>query len=388
MIYDSNANIHYCQYVSTAKKCIVKYCKICKNNNNYFCSECLLSDYSVNSLTGSCVKKTEIVPAITWKDIFRLEMNSNKVINGQTITGPSLRLRGITNSQINSRHAFLIYLTFKIKTNRYIRSLDEKKIPTICEVINNVDEISDDLNIVDYECIGNTTDNENLDNYELNNIEEDNNEGLIKKTNLVDIIAKTELKDLINKKYPSFTLEDLVKIITFEMDEVKNQTSNDFNFDFTIDGKINKNIEPSTYNANLYLLEIEEPVDCSFTAEENKRANLKCKINVEKYENQKTFSFKTSEIITDDHDIYISKLNEILLINNNEKEEEKNNKTGIIIGCVVGGAAILAIIIGVVVYCYKKKSKNNIIEKKSENNVIKYENAQIDELKTIRKLKK
>ena len=389
LIYDSNANIHYCQYVLTTKKCMVKYCKSCKNSNNYFCSECLLSDYSVNSLTGSCVKKTEIVPAITWKDIFRLQMNSNKVINGQTITGPSLRLRGITNSQINSRHAFLIYLTFKIKTNRYIRSLDEKKIPAICEVINNVDEISDDLNIVDYECIGNKTDDENLDNYELNNIEEDNNEGLIKKTNLVNIIAQTELKDLINKINPSFTLEDLVKIITFEMDEVKNQTSTDFNFDFTIDGKINKNIEPFTNNAKLYLLEIEDPVDCSFTAEENKRANLKCKINVEKYENQKTFSFKTSEIITDDHDIYISKLDEILLINdNNEKEEEKGNKTGLIIGCIVGGVVVLVIIIVVVACCIKKKSNNKIIEKVSENNVIKYENNQKDEFNTEKEFKK
>ena len=43
-------------------------------------------------------------------------MNSEKTINGQTYNGPSLMLRGITTSQINSRHAFLIYLTFKVKT--------------------------------------------------------------------------------------------------------------------------------------------------------------------------------------------------------------------------------------------------------------------------------
>ena len=61
------------------------------------------------------MKKTESVPVITWKDIFRLEMNSQKEINGKTIKGPKLNLRGITNSQINTGHAFIIYLIFKIK---------------------------------------------------------------------------------------------------------------------------------------------------------------------------------------------------------------------------------------------------------------------------------
>ena len=54
-------------------------------------------------------------------------MNSNKIMNGKTIYGPSLRLRGITNYQINRRHAFLIYLIFKIKERRNIRNLDENK---------------------------------------------------------------------------------------------------------------------------------------------------------------------------------------------------------------------------------------------------------------------
>ena len=120
LIYNSDLDIHYCQYINKASKCVVKFCKSCKDKDNYFCSVCLLSDYEVNKLTGSCVKKAEIVPAITWKDIFRLQMNSNKVINGKTLYGPSLMLRGITNSQINSRHAFLIYLTFKLKTTKLL----------------------------------------------------------------------------------------------------------------------------------------------------------------------------------------------------------------------------------------------------------------------------
>ena len=162
---------------------MVKYCKTCKNSKNYFCNECLLSNYEVNSITGSCVEKTEVVPAITWKDIFRLEMNSEKTINGQVYHGPSLTLRGITSSQINSRHAFLIYLTFKIIT---LRSLEEqeKRIPALCEAVNSVEGTSNDVNIIDYECIANKTDDEDLTNYQLKEIDEGENNGLLKKSNL------------------------------------------------------------------------------------------------------------------------------------------------------------------------------------------------------------
>ena len=37
-------------------------------------------------------------------------MNGHKEINGRIIKGPSLVLRGITSSEINTKHAFLIYL--------------------------------------------------------------------------------------------------------------------------------------------------------------------------------------------------------------------------------------------------------------------------------------
>ena len=76
LIYNVEENIHYCQYIGNKNKCMVKYCKIRKSNDKYFCSICLHSDYVANSITGACVKKTEIVPAITWKDIFRLQLNS------------------------------------------------------------------------------------------------------------------------------------------------------------------------------------------------------------------------------------------------------------------------------------------------------------------------
>ena len=70
LIYNNQLNIYYCSYnQKEIPKCLVDYCKNCISDNNYFCSICLTSDYEVNKYTGSCVKKTQIVPAVTWKDI-------------------------------------------------------------------------------------------------------------------------------------------------------------------------------------------------------------------------------------------------------------------------------------------------------------------------------
>ena len=214
LIYNYETNISYCQSMNTTNKCMVKYCKKCKSGNNYVCDTCISSDYVVNSASGSCVKKTDIVPAITWKDIFRLQMNSVKEINGRNIYGPSLRLRGITNSQINSRHSFLIYLTFKIKQQkRYIRNLEEDtiKIPTICEIINGVEKTNNDINMVDYECIGESNNIENLHNYQLIDIEEGNNVDTLKKSNIKELATTTKLSALENKKNPNFKLNDVYK---------------------------------------------------------------------------------------------------------------------------------------------------------------------------------
>ena len=97
-------------------------------------------------------------------------------------------IRGITNSQINTRHAFLIYLTFKVKSSlRILENNDDIIIPSICEVKNSVKESLDDINIVDYECISNNSNNTNLDKYELDIIEEGENEGLLKKSYIKEL---------------------------------------------------------------------------------------------------------------------------------------------------------------------------------------------------------
>ena len=192
----------YCQHINISTKCLVLYCKKCNSYDNYICDECF-PDYEVNSHTGYCTKKTELVPAITWKDIYRLKLNHNKYVHNRYITGPYLRMRGITSSQINTRHGFLIYLIFELKHS--LRNLEEKetlKIPTICEVLEEVDKTDNDVNMVEYECVGNMTnitdENLYLTNYKLENIEEGNNENILKNSNLNELVSeiKEEIKDL------------------------------------------------------------------------------------------------------------------------------------------------------------------------------------------------
>ena len=241
LIYNYEADIHYCQYFLDAKKCMVKYCKTCKNGNNYFCNECILSNYEVNSLTGQCVEKSEQIPYIIFKDIFRLILNGQYQRNGQIFYGPSLMLRGITKNQINTRHAFLIYLTFKVKSSlRILENNDEIILPSICEVKNSVKESSDDLNIVDYECISNNSNNTNWNNCELDIINEGvkENEGLLKKSNIKEL-SKNISKENIIKENSLFKLEDLIKYVIFEMDNIQNKTAKDNIFNFKIEGKIN-----------------------------------------------------------------------------------------------------------------------------------------------------
>ena len=78
---------------NTIKICLAKGCKKCKLNDEYFCDVCEYDNYVINNITGACMEKIETVPSIIWKDIFRLEMNSQKEINGKIITGPKLNLR-------------------------------------------------------------------------------------------------------------------------------------------------------------------------------------------------------------------------------------------------------------------------------------------------------
>ena len=365
LVYDKNTKIHYCEYNNIPKQCMVKYCKTCKNGNNYFCNECSLPNYEVNNITGQCVETTRVIPAITWKDIYKLEFNNKQYIrNYQLFNGPSLRLRGITTSQINQRHAFLIYLIFKLKS-KLVRNLEEDGIilPAHCEIKTNLEETQNEVNIVDYECLINNTNEINLTNYELENITEGDHNGHIKNRNINELTKNKKMKDYL-QKINKFTLEDIMKYVTFDLDSIQNKTDKNHIFDFNIEGKINKNINIENINLELELYEIQDKVPCSFIVKENLKANLNCKIDINKYKNIKLFSFKTSELNIENINIYLSKLDEIYLINNiYNNDNDKKSYTGIIIGFVIMGVLIISGGIILTIFLLKRKSKPEIKQK-------------------------
>ena len=311
-----------------------------------------------------------------------------KIINNIYFYGPFLRLKGITFNQINLRHAFMIYFVLVPKSS--IRNLEENKIkiPALCEIRDDVEESNNDINMVEYECIGNYTSNENLTDFNLFMIEEGNNENILKKSNLDYLASSINLEQLENKNNSEFTLENLMEIIIFEMN-IENKTikSNNYKFNFIINGSLNKDLGKTfSIKKDFNLSEIETKANCIFTVGENKTGNLNCDLNVENYKNIKTFSFITSQIETTEGDeIYFSKLNDLILINNVEEEEKikKENKKNklyiviIIICCVV----FCGIIVGVIIFVKKKCFKSKIVNKENKNNINENEEAEKKEVK-------
>ena len=145
-----------------------------------------------------------------------------------------------------------------------------------------------------------------------------------------------------------------------------------YKFNFKIEGKLNKDITQKeiTIKREFELSEIDNKADCTFTIGLNKTADLSCNLNVEKHKDIKTFSFKTSQINTDNNEIYLSKFNDIVLINS---EKGDNKKVIIIVSviCVVVGAALIGV--GIFFLVRKLKSSketipNEIIETKNPTN--------------------
>ena len=157
-------------------------------------------------------------------------------------------------------------------------------------------------------------------------------------------------------------------------ENITNITANDFIFNFTIEGKLSKNITDTELNIEkeFDLSEIETKANCTFNISLNQTADLSCDLNVENYKNITTFSFKTSQINTDNNEIYFAKLNDIVLINS---EEDDNKKVIIIVSviCSVVGAAL----IGVGIFFLVRKLKS--MKEKERNEVNKANNPEKNE---------
>ena len=164
-------------------------------------------------------------------------------------------------------------------------------------------------------------------------------------------------------------------------EKIENIQADDFKFNFKIDGKLSKDITQKeiTIKKEFELSEVETKANCAFRIGLNKIADLSCDLNVENHKDIKTFSFKTSQINTDDNEIYLSKFNDIVLINS---EEDDDNKTVIIIVsviCSVVGASLIGV--GIFFLVRKLKSTkekpinevNNVNQEEKNDNVMAYE---------------
>ena len=156
-------------------------------------------------------------------------------------------------------------------------------------------------------------------------------------------------------------------------DNILNISANDFKFNFNIEGTWNKEITlTKPIETGFQLFEIEKNATCKFSVGTNKLdADLNCNLDVKDYKNIETFSFKTAQIITEDNEIYLSKLNDIILINSQEKEEvdDDDNKTVIIIIAVVC-SVVVAVGLGIGIFFLVKKlrAKTNRVNETEENN--------------------
>ena len=295
--YNKKLDINSCFYDDI---CLVKYCNICVKGNNYICSKCISLNHEVNNITGSCVKKTEYKPSIIWKDIYGYNIDGQKEINGRIIKGPSFILRGITSSQISQRYAFLIYQIYQLKNSSELLN-----ISTICEIDEEIEETNNDINIIDFICIGNNTIDEN---YELIQIKGDN---------LNNISLYNIYKNIYN-----YTYVNLPTIFIIENDDVNNIIYHNNIIHFTISGKLNNQINISKLNnISIDIKKIDIKVFCDFYSDKDLNANLSCNLKIDDYIEAINLTFENNEINIGENILFINSLNKINFFYYNNNDE-------------------------------------------------------------------
>ena len=363
-------------------QCFVLFCQTCLSTRSYYCSVCQNNTYEVNNASGSCVEKTPIPPAISFVDIFGYTRRKTKVLNNRAYTGPSLKLRGITCSRVNARHAFIIILVYILRGR--LRNLEDNllRIPAICEIENSVLESDDSIKSINYDCIGRQ---EVGDNYELYDIEG-------------DYIDDNFLKNVesYNKSETTFK-ED--SVILFTIDDVANITSNNNIFDFTLAGTLfDKNNKLSdSKNVQIEMKERTEKTICDFIKGSNQNANLDCTLSLSNTNIKKhifsflsrkdskgviDMTFKDNLIKINNNDVYINKLNEIHLIQDpnyateneyihyNKKSSGSSNKALIISLSVVLGVIVIGAVVALAIYLLKvRNTRKNVIPENNSNSM-------------------
>ena len=392
--YDNITNKTKCK----ANNCFAENCNLCKYNQLYKCQECK-SGY-VFSKFNECIIKPEITPNVYFKDIYRFALNGNNKINGEDIFGPIYTIRGLTKEDIVEMHSFIILSIFQLGNS--IRNLEEaKQFKTYCKYKDKLSSSETTLKLVDYECIVDS-EFQDLSNYNLIQVNESeySDKGNINSFDLENLVSKVQD---ISKDDSSYSLSELNKYIYFIIDNTLNnefETNSTDTFSFIIKGKTDKVIS-EIIQGELKIHESDIKANCSVDSKNKDDATLNCKINLGTIINKNSdevLTFEDDEIISEEHNILFSGINEIKIfkfkiieanqenpaVENRKKEKEKDDSNkNLAIGLSIGlGVPILGIIIFFIIYFYKKKKVKNTID----NNIIFYKKKEINSQTEINKL--
>jgi hypothetical protein len=320
-------------------------------------------------------------------------MEKTKKRNGKTIAGPSLTLRGLTSSEVPQNHAFIIYFVFRIIG---LRNLEENtiKIPAICEAEQGTEKSDSSSNIIDYECLGNTT--VDSSKYVFSGIEEVSDDANTLNSELEAINTVISEKKDLTKEESSYTKDNIPPSFKIKDSNIRNYTSSDGKFNITINldkGDFNNKVVPEgCKKAEVKITEIKDEPNAEFCFDSKDNTGVfKFLLELKKETENKIIEFKSDSIylsqnrirnLADDdkYEINIPRLNLIKLIYEKDKsspsgeEEEipkttrykrKNNSGSngwkIALGIIAGVITLIGIAIAFI--CYKrisKKRNNNI----------------------------
>ena len=240
------------------------------------------------------------------------------------------------------------------------------------KIIGHINEVKYKVNLIDYFCFANRTGQDEiresdirLKKIEISHDDNEENSEFIEFSNFEEMISKINVSELIYKDTSSFTLKKFSNVIVFEMDEVEDQKSENYTFDFILYGRINKELEPDTIQTKFELRRIKGVLaDCEFNIRENQTADLKCHVNLEEHKEKEVFKFRTIEFQYKDSSIYLNRINEINLVH-----EDKEKKSNTLLILLIATTIILIIIIIILIILFvrkatKKKSDLDLIVKK------------------------
>ena len=338
------------------------FCKECSNrltvlyrrNLDYWSVNC--NRYSRDPVRGRCYSHFYPYNYLEEQVLEQINKSVSKLIK-------ELDLKELNNEVVKSVHKETNNIDKTIKNLEVEK--DTIKMNGICKANNEIEKYKDKLQLVDYTCTGNNTDNINLINYILELIEEGDNKKYLMPSNLEDFIyllkEKEKSGEIVIPPNVTFILETLLRMRTFTMNDKnkKEFKAEKYKFNFNIEGYLDGNLTNNiSFKGDLDLVEVDAKVNCKFSSDSDLNAHLDCNFNSENYKNIKTFSFKLSQISNKDNDIIISDLDKITLINT---EEEKSFFEQYKLYILVGGPVLGAILIGasiLIIYIIRKKRAN------------------------------